>query len=335
MPDAISQLPSPLNTPAIDNCSQCRPDGTELSMQLRPELYQALESLRDNRIKNSTLDECSNEDGNKSGNKVPETANAAIFATYKSNEEAIEDVCFYIENNLSDIIQLPELFFISDKSITHNPKQLAHIEYLSKKLIELVSKELRSYQYVCTSLVLNGTHQAVIISEDGLFATQQQLHFCNRYNWTALGDDLNIIELPLEQGSISLAMLAADDANIPEMVKLAALNNIQVLLVPFDIQEPSELEQSLLAHAAEHRICIVAATREKSFGNDLSSTNTNTTLDSNNGSNTGNKRKVVSSKSTGFIANLAKEPASPMIVKQQHGKITKAVIHPIEACNKV
>ena len=42
-------------------------------------------------------------------NQVPATVNMALFATYKSNEEAIDDVCHYIINNLSDIIQLPEL----------------------------------------------------------------------------------------------------------------------------------------------------------------------------------------------------------------------------------
>ena len=37
---------------------------------------------------------------------VPITANIAIFATYKANQQAIEDVCFYIENNLSDIYSI-------------------------------------------------------------------------------------------------------------------------------------------------------------------------------------------------------------------------------------
>lgn len=304
-----------------------RPDSTNIIEQRRPALYQKLSEQVSSTIKQET-------------NEVPETANIAIFATYKSNEEAIEDVCHYIENNLSDITQLPELFFVADKTITNNNEQLVEIERLSKQLIEQVSAMLRPFQYVCTSLVLDGMHQAVIISEQGLFAAQQQLHFCQRYQWTTLGDSLNIVELPLEQGNITVAMLAADDANIPEMVKVAALNNIHLLLVPFDIQESCEVDYSLISRAAEHRICIVAASREKSFTAEL--------VKDNGTVNTGNKKKVRAQKSVGFIANLAKNFVIPIrnnspkfdgyinkpLVKNQHGKITKALIFPIAACNK-
>lgn len=282
--------------------------------------------------------------------KVPATANMAIFATYKTNEEAVEDVCHYIINNLSDIIQLPELFFISDKTITNNAQQLVQIEELCKQLILQISAELRPFQYVCTSLVIDGNHQAVIISEHGLVAIQQQLHFCLRYQWTELGNELNVIELPLEQGSINVAMLTADDANLPEIVGLAALNNIHLLLVPFDIQAPCEVENNLLACAEKHRICIAAASREKSFASDLSndsfsdkpsdiSSNDSTRQNDNNHNKNSqnvkskNKKKIKPQKSTGFIADLS--PHSPqLIVKHQHGKITKALVHPIIACNK-
>jgi predicted amidohydrolase len=313
-----------------------RPDGTEISKQRRPELYQGETILKQQALQHEqTLD----------NNTVPETANVAIFATYKSNEQAIEDVCHYIENNLSDIIQLPELFFIADKTITNNTEQLAIIACLSSELIKKISAVLRPFQYVCTSLVIDGAHQAVLISEHGLLATQQQLHFCQRYQWTALGDELNIIDLPLEQGNISVAMLTADDANIPEIVKVAALNNIHVLLVPFDIQEPCEVEFSLLSRAAENRICIVAASREKNFANKSLTENQN----QNQNDNTANKKKLKQQKSTGLIANLTTESAllsqwnsakftgyiNKPLIKHQHGKITKAVIHPIAAVNKI
>ena len=298
-----------------------RPDGTKHSQQRLPELYLELKASR---IKEHDYI-----------NKAPTTANIAIFATYKSDEQAIEDVCHYIENNLSDIIQLPELFFIADKNFTCNDDERIKIERLSEQLITQVSYVLRPFQYLCTSLIIDGSHQAVLINEQGLMATQQQLHYCHRYNWTTLGDHLNIIELPLEQGIIHLAMLTADDANMPEIVKAAALNDIQVLLVPFDIQEPCEVEYSLLSRAAENRICIVAASREKSF--DCSS--------SFNVDNLKNKNKVKSHKSTGFIANLSSDLAflprwksqkyngfiNQPLVKHQYGKITKAVIHPIAA----
>ena len=335
-----------------ETSNKFRPDGTELITQRRPELYQALTApssllganVNNNDIHDSELDE----------SKVPATANVAIFATYKSNEQAIDDVCHYIENNLSDIIQLPELFFIADKSILNNTEKRAKIECLSQLLIKQIRAELRPFQYVCTSLIIEGVHQAVIISDQGVFATQQQLHFCERYQWTALGDDLNIIVLPLEQGNIKVAMLTADDANIPEIVNVSALSHIHVLLVPFDIQEPCEVEYSLLSRAAEHRIFIVAASREKNFANDALNNVTYELTNEDPNKNMFKKNKVKLHKSTGFIANLTTGFSqhstfiypqlsqwksrkfngyiNQPLVKHQHGKITKAVIHPIAAC---
>ena len=315
--------------------NKCRPDGTNLIKQRRPELYQQLSTA----VKKAALHENVHASVHVS-DKVPVTTNVAIFATYKSNEQAIEDVCHYIENNLSDIIQLPELFFIGDKTITDDAQQRAEISSLSQQVIKQVSTVLRPFQYLCTSLIIEGKHQAVLISEHGLLATQEQLHFCQRYQWTELGNNLNIINLPLEQGNIKLAMLTADDANIAEIVKISALNAIHLLLVPFDIQEPCEVEYHLLSRAAENRICIVAASREKSFTNTLSFDNA--------ANNIYNKNKVKSQKSTGLIANLTTDPAllpqwqaprfngyiNQPLVKHQYGKITKAVIHPIAACTK-
>lgn len=316
--------------------SKLRPDNTDVFKQRRPALYNTLTTVVKNERHEGTNTTVSTNISTDTDAKVPVTANVAIFATYKSNEQAIEDVCHYIENNLTDIIQLPELFFISDKLITHNADELTKISDLCDQLITQIKAELRPFQYVCTSLVLEGIHQAVIISDQGLFATQQQLHFCQRYQWTELGDEVNIIALPLEQGSINVAMLTADDANIPEMVNIVVLNNIHLLLVPFDIQEACEVEYSLLSRAAEHNICIVAASREKNFVKEA-------LVDS---SNIYSKNKVKSQKSTGFIANLSTDSvllnqwksrkkegyANKPLVKHQQGKITKAVIHPIAAC---
>ena len=314
--------------------NKSRPDGTQYKSQLRPELYQALTAAIGLTHHTEPAPEFDNT------KNVPVTANIAIFATYKSNEPAIEDVCHYIENNLTDIIQLPELFFIADKKITNDIEQRIQLERLSKTLIEQVSSVLRPFQYLCTSLLIDGIHQAVLINQDGLFAKQQQLHFCQRYQWTTLGNELTIVELPLEQGTITLAMLTADDANIPELVKIAALNGIHLLLVPFDIQEPCEVKYSLLSRATENRICIVAASREKSFAAAKPTDNTNDNIYS--------KNKVKAQKSTGLIANLTTDSAllpqwrtrqftgyiNPALVKLQYGKITKAVIHPIAACTK-
>ncbi len=278
-------------------------------------------------------------------NQVPATVNMALFATYKSNEEAIDDVCHYIINNLSDIIQLPELFFIDDKTITNNAQQLMQLNELCKQLITRISAELRPFQYVCTSLVIDGKHQAVLISECGVVATQQQIQFCPRYPWTTLADELNIVEIPLEQGIIKVAMLTGDDASSTAIVDTAAFSHIHLLLVPFDIQTPGEVENHLLSRAAERKICIAAASREKSFSNE------SPVDDSSNLNRHKNKQKIKQRKSTGFIADLpvnvglftqndAQEitsasqlSVSQLIVKHQQGKITKALVHSIAAAS--
>lgn len=327
MPKAISTTSekftisaAPLSDEKLNNF---RPDGTDKNKQKRPELYNE-NSIRlyPQQPKSSPL---------------PSTVNVAIFATYKTHEQAIEDVCHYIENNLSDIIQLPELFFLADKHID-NQAQLESLEALSNKMIKLVSAQLRAYQYVCTSLVIEGQHQAVLINKNGLLHSQPQLHFCQRYQWTALGNMLNIITLPLEQGFIKVAMLTADDANITEMAQLASSQNVHVLLIPFDIQEACESDIHLLSIAKENRLCVVAATREKSIKPEAKVKENSTTSENHQK----NKVKVKTRKITGLIANINKtypwedvikrlKPStqiSPLIIKQQHGKITKAIIHP-------
>lgn len=277
--------------------------------------------------------------------RVPATVNMALFATYKSNEEAIEDVCHYIINNLSDIIQLPELFFIDDKAITNNAQKLVQLNALCEQIITLISAELRPFQYVCTSLIIDSKHQAVLISEHGVVAIQQQIKLCQRYPWTTLANALNIVELPLEQGVIKVAMLTGDDASSSNLVDTAASSHIHLLLVPFDIQAPCEVENHLLSFAADRKICIAAASREKKFSIEP------TVDDSFSPNKQKSNQKVKQLKSTGFIADLpsgasllkqgdvqkvgsvSQLSVNQLIVKHQQGKITKALVHPTAACN--
>ncbi|MGB0937316.1 MAG: nitrilase-related carbon-nitrogen hydrolase [Colwellia sp.] len=246
-----------LNESGLDKAQ--RPDGTYLVKQHRPELYYA------NAVELITGDDQKEKISSINVDNVALMANVAIFATYKDLSYAIEDVCHYIENNLSDIIQLPELFFLNDKGALNFDAERKAVEALSKVFITQVSAVLRPFQYLCTSLILDGNHQAVLIGEEGIVATQPQLHFCNRYQWTALGDRLSTITIPLEQGDIKLAMLTADDGNIPEMISVIAKSNAQLLLIPLDIQSPNEVSYHLLSRSVENRICIAAASREKAF----------------------------------------------------------------------
>ncbi len=302
-----------------------RPDGTTYKAQVRSKPasnlqvanHQVIEHIHSNPPK-----------------QLPPTVNVAIFATYKVNEQAIDDVCHYIENNLTDIIQLPEFFFVDDKSIMANASLRSDISLLSQLCIKKISNVLRPYQYVCTSLVIEGKHQAVLISNNGLIASQNQLHPCNRYAWTECGTHLKTISLQLEQGTIKLAMLTADDATFPETINSSVVQGIQLLLLPIDIQEAGDVAYSLMSRAAEFNVCIIAASKEKNF-----------TLEQPKKQTIYSKNKQKTQKSTGLIANVKLQTGSlphwqvrenvdfysQPSIKWQFGKITKAIIHPIFA----
>lgn len=304
-----------------------RPDGTCYDNQLRPELY-SIEQHTNKQVNQTDI----TQSNTASLTPLPATVNVAIFATYKANEQAIDDVCHYIENNLTDIIQLPELFFVDDKSTMANASLRSDLSLLSQLCIEKMSKVLRPCQYVCTSLLIDDQHQAVLISNNGVIALQSQLLPCNRHAWTKLGNGLATYNLVLEQGSIKLAMLTADDAFLPETINLAAKQGIHLLLLALDIQEAGDVFYSLSSRAAEFNLCIVAASKEKNFS--LEQPKKQTIYSK-------NKDKI--QKSTGLIANVKLQPgvlprwqttqatqfSNKPLVKWQFGKITKAVIHPI------
>ena len=304
---------------------KCRPDGTAYNDQVRPELYSSQQFVNHQVMKH---------ENSKPVKQSPATVNVAIFATYKINEEAIDDVCHYIDNNLTDIIQLPELFFVDDKSTMANASLRSDMSLLSQLCIKKISQVLRPCQYVCTSLLVEGKHQAVLIGNKGLMASQSQLHPCNRYAWTECGTHLNTISLQLEQGSIKLAIVTGDDAMLPEVINTLAVQGIQLLLLAIDIQEAGDVAYSLMSRAAEFNVCIVAASKEKNF-----------TLEQPKQQTIYSKNKDKKQKSTGLIANVklhagvlpnwqtnktlgfSEQPS----IKWQFGKITKAVIHPIFA----
>ena len=313
------------NSQLVGLIHKCRPDGTAYNDQVRPELYSSQQFVNHQVMKH---------ENSKPAKQSPATVNVAIFATYKIYEQAIDDVCHYIENNLTDIIQLPEIFFVDDKSIMANASLRSDMSLLSQLCIKKISQVLRPCQYVCTSLLVEGKHQAVLIGNKGLMASQSQLHPCNRYAWTECGTYLNTISLQLEQGSIKLAMLTGDDAMLPEVINTLAARGIQLLLLAIDIQEAGDVAYSLMSRAAEFNVCIVAASKEKNF-----------TLDQPKQQTIYSKNKDKKQKSTGLIANVklhagvlpnwqtnktlgfSEQPS----IKWQFGKITKAVIHPIFA----
>ena len=92
---------------------------------------------------------------------------------------------------------------------------------------------------------------------------QPQLHACARHDWaTSLGDGLAVVDLPWGR----LALVVGDDALYPETFRLAALQDVDVVAVPFTTQTAADLDPLLLERAAENRINVAVASRRGEYG---------------------------------------------------------------------
>ncbi len=128
---------------------------------------------------------------------------------------------------------------------------------------ELVAALVGSEAVVVTSVAAGTAHLGLVISAAGVVASQTQLHASARHPWaTDLGDGLTAVDLPWGR----LAVIVGDDALYPEAFRLAALQDVDVVAVPFATQEPHDLDLLLLERAAENRINVAAASRPGDHG---------------------------------------------------------------------
>ena len=234
-----------------------RPDGTDLFANRRPELYHQLEkSVADNEKNQKPY--C--HDGASSANvSVFQCSNVLETEISETDcaEQHIAQVCDYLATDSSQLIVLPELFFTETAQISN----VALAEKLSQQAITRIASTLQAEQVVATSLVIEETLVAVLISQQGLLFSQPLLHFCHRHGWSNHGKELLTYDLSFGR----VAVLTGDDASYPEIVKVAALKGVHILICPIDIQEQWEVQYGLLSRAAENRICVVASSRTKSF----------------------------------------------------------------------
>jgi hypothetical protein len=157
---------------------------------------------------------------------------------------------------------------------------------------------------------------AVLVSDSGLVAQQPQLHRSARHAWSVPGADLRPVDLPWGR----LGLICGDDAAFPELIKVAALQGVHAIALPFDLQERWEQRYGLPSRAAENRICVVASSHPREG-------------------------------CAGLIADLEREftlmtewPTrsfdgyinAPLVTRQEPGQgVTAALIHPEAACNKL
>lgn len=127
--------------------------------------------------------------------------------------------------------------------------------------------------YAVTSIRENNAHIGILISKDGIIFRQKQLHKSNQHSWiTDFGDKIETFDLSFGK----LAIIVGEDSLYPETFRLAAYQNVEIVAVPFNVQEYWETEFGLLERSVENRFSIIAATRPNKdlgeFGNSVIST---------------------------------------------------------------
>ena len=110
---------------------------------------------------------------------------------------------------------------------------------------------------------IGDAHTGLVISATGIVHRQRQVHRVGRHPWAIdLGDSVGVLDLPWGR----LAVIVGDDHIYPEIARLAALQSVDVLAVPFAAQEPWETRTGLVERAAENRLCLIAATAHGAAG---------------------------------------------------------------------
>ncbi|WP_243057061.1 carbon-nitrogen hydrolase family protein [Nocardioides sp. SR21] len=116
---------------------------------------------------------------------------------------------------------------------------------------------------VATSVAEGDAHIGLVLGADRVVLRQPTLHPCARTPWaTALGDGIAVADLPWGR----LALVVGDDALYPETFRLAALQDVDVVAVPFTTQAGADLDPLLLERAAENRLNVAVGSRRGEQG---------------------------------------------------------------------
>lgn len=216
-----------------------RPDGTDLLASRRPELYGAIvEAPR--------------------GRRAPAgraTLEAAVLAPREG-----DDVLALVREAASggaELVVLPELAGWAHGVATPGASPQLTTEALRDALAGTTTLAV-------TSVVDDDRHVGLVVGAGGVVHSQPQLHTCARHAaWaTRLGEGLDVIDLPWGR----LAVVVGDDALYPETFRLAALQDADVVAVPFTTAAAHDLDLLLLERAAENRLNLAVASRPGTHG---------------------------------------------------------------------
>jgi len=227
-----------------------RPDGTDVFSSRRPELYQDI--ARDPKLLQQP---------------AWLGADALQAAVMELDNTGVQGLLQALANVSSlDVATLQWLALPPLVDAAMAADDLAAAEVFSQQAVSRLSTLADGF-YVSTSLVCRNAqglpqYCAVLIGAEGIVLQQGQLHFSERFAWSALSDEVVTLALPFAR----VALMTTDDSIYPEAFRLVALAGAEVVAVPLEPLQRWELQTGLLERSAENRINLLVASVASNMG---------------------------------------------------------------------
>ena len=242
-PDREELVYADIDVGLADN--KCRPDGTDIFLNSRPGLYQAIAE-------------------DPAGQTLPAmngqaAVTAAVVQLARGND--LDEACERIRegaNAGAAIITLPPML--------GELRDLDQAAAFGEALIGRVAAVCAG-TYVATAIIRkldNGGYQhcAIVVGAAGLLHVQPQVHASKRYAFSEPGSCFTACDLPFGR----VAVLTSDDTIYPETFRLLALAGVEVAALPLAPLEHWELKTGLLERSAENRINVLVAPDTREYG---------------------------------------------------------------------
>lgn len=226
--------------------NKLRPDGTDILLSRRPELYRPI--------------------GEEPvpATAVP-TATSILGAVIQSQslDDGLAAVAQAIQQQ-ARLIVLPELFPLPEGRVTDQAAAAEVSAQMQEALQRLLVAAPEDCAIAFTAVQQTGAgweHHGLLLNRQGVLLRQPQLHHTARHPWvTALGQALVVADAPWGR----VALVVGNDAIYPETFRLAALQHVSVTAVAATILEPWESALGFPERAAENRMNVLVADRAES-----------------------------------------------------------------------
>jgi predicted amidohydrolase len=215
-----------------------RPDGTDVFLNRRPRLYQAIAQ-------------------NPAQQQLPAmtgTAETTAAVVQLAAVTDLDEACARVAEAVAagaELVALPPLHGAVD-----DPAQVAAGgEQIIARLGSVCGDAHVATALVRGSAAAGYQYSAVLLDAGGLVHTQPQVHASKRHAYSVLADGFTAVDLPLGR----VAVITADDSIYPESFRLLAMAGVEVAIVPLSPLEDWELGTGLLERSAENRINLLVA----------------------------------------------------------------------------